>query len=235
MDITSISNSFEKFYALFGMYTTIGIFEKKTERLIFGGLENETFKKEIRRSIESILYLQTLIKEPIKKSIDGSVYGDFIISIKTNNGMPANKLFECMVIHDCLSPLEVLGTTTEHLTFKSMERLKIPGRDIMTTHGNNTQYVYTEENLLRRHVLRADHNARKSGIIIDVYNNDPQKVLHRVMELAPRDCRFIISPERTRKGFLVNLYIVTPDPLNYIGFHISCKEKRHERNKLRKY
>ena len=230
MDITSISNSFEKFYALFGMYTTIGIFEKKTERLIFGGLENETFKKEIRRSIESILYLQTLIKEPIKKSIDGSVYGDFIISIKTNNGMPANKLFECMVIHDCLSPLEVLGTTTEHLTFKSMERLKIPGRDIMTAHGNNTLYVYTEDDLLRRHVLRADHNARKSGLIIDVYNIDPQKVLNRVMESIPRDCRLFISQEKTRRGFLNNLYIVTPDPLNYIGFHISCKEKKHERN-----
>jgi hypothetical protein len=231
MDITSISNSFEKFYVLFGIFASIGIFDKKTGRLIFGGLENETLKKEIRRSIDEILYLQTLTKEPIKKSIHGTVYGDFIISIKTSNGMPANKLFECMVIHDCLSPLEVLSTTTEHLTSKSMERLKISGRDIISTHANNTQYVFTEENLLRRHILRADQNARKSGFIIDVYNIDPQKVLDRVMESAPRDCRFLVNVERTRRGFLNNLYIVTPDPHNYIGFHISCKEKRHERNK----
>jgi len=235
MDITSILNSFEKFYALLGMYTTIGIFEKKTERLIFGGLENETFKKEIRKSIDDILYLQTLSKQPIKKSINGTVYDDFIISIMTSNGMPANKLFEYMVIHDCLSPLELLGTTTEHLSFKSMDSLKIPGRNIEAAHGNNTVYVYTENDLLRRHILRADQNARKSGMLIDVYNIDPQKVLDRVMESAPRDCRFFINLERTRRGFLNNLYIVTPDPHNYIGFHISCKEKKHERNKFGKH
>jgi len=225
MDITSILNSFEKFYALFNIDAIIGIFDLKAQELVFGGLENSTFKKDIQKNIDQILFLQSLSSNRIKGSENGTVFGDFIVSIKTRNGIQASKLFELLVLNDCLTPLDVLGTTTEHLSIKSMDRLKINGRDIRTSHGHYTQYVYEEDNLLRKHILRSYPARRRSGILINIYNVDPQTIMDNMMRAAPQNCHYFVKAERTGRGILSGVYIITPEEKNYIGVHISNKER----------